>query len=77
MTESNFITNFTYKVYNKHPDERSLVYSYRLSYWPTARADHPPGLAARTKESGPPVPGWSRPQASTAHLPQRTRPTAP
>ena len=70
MTKANFITNFTYKVYNKHPDGRTLVYFYRLSYWPTARADHPPGLAARTKGSGPPAPGWSRPQASTAHLPQ-------
>ena len=52
MTKANFITNFTYEVYNKHPDGRTLVYSYRLSYWPTARADHPPGLAAQTKQSG-------------------------
>ena len=68
MTKANFITNFTYKVYNKYPDGRSLVYSYGLLYRPTARADHPLGLAARTKGSGPPAPGWSRPQASTAHL---------
>ena len=31
MTKSNFITNFTYRVYKKHPDGRLLVYFYRLS----------------------------------------------
>jgi len=44
--KSIFITNFIYKVYNKHPSGRSLVYSYRLLYRPTTRADHPYGLAA-------------------------------
>ena len=34
MMKSNFITSFTYRVYNKHPAERFLVYSYRLSYRP-------------------------------------------
>jgi len=70
--KSNFITNFTYRVYNKHPSGQSLVYSHRLHYRPTARADHPLGLAAQSKGSGPPTSGWSRPQASTAHLRQWT-----
>jgi len=75
MAKSNFITNLTYRVYNKHPTGRFLVYSYRLPYRPTARADHPLGLAAQSEGSGPPVPGWSRPQASTAHHRQWTLPT--
>ena len=33
--KENFITNFTYKVYNKYPDGQTLVYSYRLLYWPS------------------------------------------
>jgi len=33
--KKNFITNFTYKVYNKYPDGQTLVYSYRLLYWPS------------------------------------------
>ena len=28
--KTNFITNFTYKVYNKYPDGQTLVYFYRL-----------------------------------------------
>ena len=75
--KSNFITNFIYKVYNKHPSGRLLVYSYRLLYRPTARADHPHGLLVPPKGSGPPVPGWSRPQALTAHLQQSTLPITP
>ena len=74
---SDFITNFIYKVYNKHPSGQFLVYSYRLLYEPTARADHPHGSLVSPKGSGPPAPGWSRPQASTAHLPQLKPPTTP
>jgi hypothetical protein len=44
-----FITNFIYKVYNKHPFGRSLVYFYRLLYRPTARVDHPHGPAVQSK----------------------------
>ena len=75
--KSNFITNFIYKVYNKHPSGRLLVYSYRLLYTPTTRADHPHCSLVPPKGSGPPAPGWSRPQASTTHLLQSTPPTTP
>ena len=66
-----FITNFIHKVYNKHPSGRSLVYSYRLLYRPTARADHPHGFVVQSKGSRPPVSSWS------AHLPQWMPPTTP
>ena len=55
--KSNFTTNFIQKVYNKHPSGRLLVYSYRLLYTPTARADHPHGSLVPPKGSGPPAPG--------------------
>jgi len=61
----------------KHPSGWFLVYSYRLPYGPTTRADHPHGSLVPPKGSGPPVPGWSRPQASTTHLLQSTPPTPP
>ena len=75
--KSSFITNFIHKVYNKHPSGWPLVYSYRLLYRPTARADHPHGSPVPPKGSRPPASGWSRPQASTAHLLQWTPPTTP
>jgi len=75
--KSNFITNFMYKVYNKHLSGRFLVYPYRLLYRPSARADHPHGSPIPPKGSGPPAPGWSRPQASTARLQQSTPPITP
>ena len=73
----NFITNFIYKVYNKHPSGRLLVYSCRLLYEPTVRADHPHGYLVPPEGSGPLASSWSRTQTSTSHLPQSTPPTTP
>ena len=74
---SDFITNVIYKVYSKHPSGWLLVYSYRLLYEPNARVARPHGSLVPPKWSGPPAPGWSRPQASTTHLSQSTLPTTP
>ena len=66
---SDFITNFIYKVYSEHPSGRLLVYYYTLLYEPTARVARPHEFLVPPKGSGPPTPGWSRPQALTAESP--------